>query len=206
MRDLIVIDPATISDRENYKLLVGSVAPRPIALVASLSINGVINVAPFSYFNVVSSQPPMLSVSVGRKQGNMKDTARNIKDTGEFVVHIVDETNVHAANLAAQSLPPDVSEVEVAGFTPVASEAISVPGIREAKVRMECVLEQIIRLGETEGDPTCDLIIGRVVRFHIDEDIYEQGNIRSDKLKPVGRMGGSQYTTLGKTFILERPQ
>src|SRR5690606_8324627 len=105
MRDLIVIDPATISDRENYKLLVGSVAPRPIALVASLSINGVINVAPFSYFNVVSSQPPMLSVSVGRKQGNMKDTARNIKDTGEFVVHIVDETNVHAANLAAQSLP-----------------------------------------------------------------------------------------------------
>ncbi len=111
---MIIIDPATQTDHENYKLLIGSIVPRPIALVTSLSKDGVLNAAPFSYFSVVASQPPMLSVSIQRKQGAMKDTARNAIDTGAFVVHIVDESNVHAANQAAASLPSDVNEIESA--------------------------------------------------------------------------------------------
>lgn len=175
---MIVIDPAAQTERGNYKLLIGSIVPRPVALVSTLSKDGVLNVAPFSYFSIVSSQPPMLSVSVQRRQGIMKDTARNAMDSKAFVVHIVDESNVQAANQAAASLPPDQSETELAGLTPVASEAIVVPGIKEAKIRMECVLEQLISLvlGEHGSEPSCDLLIGRVVRFHIAEDVYEEEN------------------------------
>jgi flavin reductase (DIM6/NTAB) family NADH-FMN oxidoreductase RutF len=204
--ELIIIDPATQTDRENYKLLIGSIVPRPIALVTSLSKDGVLNAAPFSYFSVVASQPPMLSVSIQRKQGAMKDTARNAIDTGAFVVHIVDESNVHAANQAAASLPSDVSEIESAGLTPIASEAIAVPGVQEARIRMECVLEHSLSLGGNDKEPACDLLIGRVVRFHFADDVYDNGYVIADKLHPVSRMAGNNYATLGKLFTIERPQ
>lgn len=202
------LDPATQTDRDNYKLLIGSIVPRPIALVTSLSQDGVLNVAPFSYFSVIASQPPLLSVSIQRKQGVMKDTARNAIDRGAFVVHSVDESNVHMANQAAASLPPDKSEIEIAGFTPITSEAIEVPGIQEAKIRMECVLEQSISLGGDGQEPACDLLIGRVVRFHFADDVYDQdkGYVLADKLKPVSRMAGNDYATIGKQFSLARPE
>lgn len=205
---MITIDPATLTKQDNYKLLIGSIVPRPIALVTTLSKNGVLNVAPFSFFSIVSSDPPMLSVSVHRKQGERKDTARNAVEIGSFVVHLVDEQNVHAANQAAASLPPDVSEADIAGFTPVESEAVPVPGVSEAKIRMECVLDQSIGLGGSTDAPACDLLIGRVVRFHIAAHIYdkEKGYILADKLEPVSRMAGNLYAKLGHQFALERPE
>lgn len=205
---MIVIDPATQTDRDNYKLLIGSIVPRPIALVTSLSKDGVLNVAPFSYFSIVASQPPMLSVSIQRKQGVMKDTARNAMNIGAFVVHCVDESNVHAANQAAASLPPDSSEIEIAGLTPVASEAIVVPGIQEAKIRMECVLEQSISLGGLGKEPACDLLIGRIVRFHLADDVYDKDNgyVLANKLNPISRMAGNDYATIGEQFSLKRPE
>src|SRR5690606_20166550 len=126
--------------RENYKFLIGSVIPRPVAFVTSLSKDGVLNGAPFSYFNIVSSNPPLISLSVQRSKGERKDTARNIIQTGEFVVHIVDEDHVKKINETAASLPADESEIEYAGLTPVKSDIVSVAGIKEAKIRMECVL------------------------------------------------------------------
>ncbi len=203
---MITIDPSEQTDQENYKLLIGSIVPRPIALVTSLSEEGVLNAAPFSYFSIVASQPPMVSISIQRNMGVMKDTARNAIVAGAFVVHIVDESNVHVANQAAASLPPDLSEVELTGLTPVASEAISVPGIKEARIRMECKLEQAISLGGSDSEPACDMIIGRVVRFHFEHGVYENGNIISEKLQPVSRMAGSNYAVLGEQFALERPQ
>lgn len=203
---MVIIDPTQQSDRDNYKLLIGSVVPRPIALVTSLSKEGVLNAAPFSYFSIVASQPPLLSISIQRKQGIMKDTARNAKEIGAFVVHIVDESNVHAANQTAANLPSDISEVELAGFTPVASEVIDVPGVKEAKIRMECVLEQSYPLGGNENKPACDLIIGRVVRFHFAEEVYDRGYILADKLRPISRMTGNDYAALGQQFTLERPE
>ncbi|GIQ69481.1 flavin reductase family protein [Xylanibacillus composti] len=203
---MLVIDPAALTARENYQLLTASVIPRPIALVTTLSQEGVLNAAPFSYFSIVASDPPLLSVSVQRKQGVRKDTARNAVERKAFVVHIVDETNVHAANEAAASLPPNESEMPRAGFTPVASAAIEVPGIQEAKIRMECVLEQAIGLGGAgEQEPACDLLIGRVVRFHFAEEVYLNGIVAADRLQPVSRLGGSDYAVLGKRFALERP-
>jgi flavin reductase (DIM6/NTAB) family NADH-FMN oxidoreductase RutF len=203
---MISIDPAKQSDLANYKLLIGSVVPRPIAFVTTLSRDGVLNAAPFSYFSIVASQPPLLSISVGRKQGVMKDTARNAIETGALVVHITDEMILPQVNETSANLPPSESEVERAGLTPVASEVIIVPGVLEAKIRMECLLEQAIPLGGSGDQPACDLLIGRVVRFHFAEDVYENGHIIIDKLNPISRLAGTYYAKLGKQFSMDRPQ
>ncbi|MGG1599396.1 flavin reductase family protein [Paenibacillus naphthalenovorans] len=202
---MISIDPLSQSDRENYKLMIGSIIPRPVAFVTTLSKKGVMNAAPFSYFNIVTSNPPMVSVSVQRNQGLLKDTARNAQDTGAFVVHISDESYIEKINQTAASLGPEESEVQLAGLSPVPSEKIAVPGVAEAKIRMECVLERSIPLGGSEERPACDLLIGRVVFFHIADELVRNGQIDPEGLKPVSRLAGSSYSKLGDIFSLERP-
>ncbi|MEY8344948.1 flavin reductase family protein [Niallia circulans] len=200
------IDPKTISERENYKFLIGSIIPRPIAFVTSLSEEGVLNGAPFSYFNIVSSNPPMISLSIQRSNGKPKDTARNILNKREFVIHIVDEQNVDKINQTSASLAPSESEIELAGLTPIDSSAISVPGIKEAKIRMECVLEHSLELGGTEALPGCDFLIGRVVHYHIDSTLYENGRIDPRGLAAVSRLAGNDYAKIGDMFTKVRPQ
>jgi len=202
---MYTVDPEAISERENYKFLIGSVIPRPIAFVTTLSEEGVVNGAPFSYFNIVSSNPPMLSLSIQRSQGGMKDTARNIIHTKQFVIHIVDESNVEKINQTAASLPSDQSEIDLAELTPVPSVKVSVPGIKEAKVRMECIVEHALQLGDTSA-PGCDFIIGRVVQYHIDDAIYEDGRIDARGLAAVSRLAGQQYAKIGEIFEIERPK
>ncbi|MNI56816.1 Flavin reductase like domain protein [compost metagenome] len=201
---VLSIDPSSISERENYKFLTGSIIPRPIAFVTTVSDDGVLNGAPFSYFNIVSSNPPMISLSIQRKDGQSKDTARNIIDTKQFVVHIVDEDNVEKINTTAANLPPEQSEIELAQLTPKDSTIISVPGIEEAKIRMECILEHSMELGEGESKG-CDFIIGRVVQFHIEGGIYEKGRIDPKGLKAVSRLAGTGYAKIGELFSIERP-
>lgn len=196
---MLSFDPYQQTDRENYKLLTGSIIPRPIAFVTSKSPQGIVNAAPFSYFNIVSSNPPMLSVSVQRQGGRKKDTARNILSGKEFVVHLVDEENVFEVNETAASLPPDESEIDVTKLTLIDSEEIRVPAVVQAKVRFECVLYQAVDLVNT------DLLIGRIVRIHVDEAIYENGRINAALLKPVSRLAGTNYAKLGEVFSLERP-
>jgi len=202
---MIAIDPESQSAQDNYKLLIGSIIPRPIALVTTLSAEGVLNAAPFSFFNIVSSNPPMVSVSVQRKDGLRKDTARNAEERGAFVVHIADEQYVEAVNQTAAPVASHVSEVELAGLSAVDSDKIVVPGIREARIRMECVLEQVLPLGGTGGTPACDLLIGRVVRFHIADSLYHNGRIDPEGLQPVSRLAGNDYAKLGERFTLVRP-
>ncbi|MFJ7970012.1 flavin reductase family protein [Psychrobacillus sp. NPDC096389] len=200
---MISIDPKQTSERDNYKLLIGTVIPRPIAFVTTQSEDGVVNGAPFSYFNIVSSNPPMVSLAIQRTNG-LKDTARNIYNNREFVVHIVDDENVEKINKTAASLPATESEIELANLTPIQSEIVSVPGIKEAKVRMECKLVQSIPFG---GDgPGSDLFIGEIVRFHIDETIYKDGRIDTRSLNAVSRLAGSNYATIGNIFSIERPK
>lgn len=203
---MLSIDPNLQSERDNYKLLTGSIIPRPVAFVTTLSGTGVLNAAPFSYFNIVTADPPMISVSVQRKQGLPKDTARNAMELGAFVVHISDESNIEQINEAAAALPPDESEIALAGLTPVPSESIPVPGVAEAKVRMECVLERAIQLGGTAEQPAADLLIGRVVRFHIAESVYEGGRITAAELKAISRLAGNDYAALGPVFSIRRPE
>ncbi|MDQ0225905.1 flavin reductase family protein [Metabacillus niabensis] len=202
---MLSIDPMQNTERENYKLLIGSIIPRPIAFVTSMSKEGILNGAPFSYFSIVSANPPMISLSIQRKEGNQKDTARNILATKEFVVHIVDDTNVEKVNKTAAILPPEQSEIELANLTPITSKKLSIPGVKEAKVRMECILENSLQLGGNET-PSCDLIIGRIVQYHIEEDIYEQGRIDPIGLSAISRLAGNDYAKIGEIFTIERPK
>lgn len=202
---MITIDPARQSERDNYKLLTGSILPRPIALVTTLSLHGTLNAAPFSNFNIVTAAPPMISVSVQRRNGVRKDTARNAAELGAFVVHISDESYIIKMNLTAANLSPDESEVALAGLTPVDSLKIDVPGVAEAKIRMECVVEEAIPIGGTKEAPAADLLIGRVVCFHIHETIYDDGHIDAELLRPVSRLSGNYYSKLGALFAMERP-
>lgn len=201
---MLAIDPNIKSERENYKFLTGSIIPRPIAFVTTLSA-GVLNAAPFSYFNIVSSNPPMISLSVQRSEGKQKDTARNIIKQKEFVVHIVDEQNVHEVNQTAASLPPEQSEVALTELTEVDSAKISVPGVKQAKIRMECTLEHVLELGDKDS-PGSDLIIGRVVQYHIDRTIYDEGRIDPRGLAAVSRLAGAHYAKIGETFEIKRPK
>lgn len=202
---MISIDPNTNTERENYKLLTGSIIPRPITFVTTMSDDGVLNGAPFSYFNIVSSNPPMISLSIQRSEGRQKDTARNIMNKKEFVVHIVDEQNVAMVNQTAANLPPHESEIELAEFTQAESLKISVPGVEQAKIRMECILEHSLELGGTHS-PGCDFIIGKVIQFHIQKDIYENGKVDPRGLAAVSRLAGANYAKIGETFKIERPK
>jgi flavin reductase (DIM6/NTAB) family NADH-FMN oxidoreductase RutF len=199
------IDPKQQTKQDNYKLLIGSILPRPIAFVTSLGPEGIVNAAPFSFFNVAGTEPPLILFSCMRKPGGvMKDTARNIAEHGEFVVHVVDGENVGMVNDTSVEFPPDVSEAESVGFTLVPSDVVKVPRILETKIQMECRLHRLLTLGGTEKEPNSDLIIGEVVRFHIDDSVYSGGKIDTDKLDPVSRLAGTFYGKIGNTFSMPR--
>lgn len=202
---MIEKDLRSLSEQEVYKLLTGTIVPRPIAFVTSLSEKGVLNGAPFSYFSIVSTKPPIISLSIQRKGGVMKDTARNILSQKEFVVHGVDKKNLTAVNGSAASLPPEESEIEKTGLSIKGSTKISVPGVSEAKVRMECMLYDHLEIKE-DGKTTADLLLGKVVYAHLSEEIHEEGRIRMDAYDPVARLAGPYYSTLGEMIHLERPE
>ena len=202
---MLSFDPRNNTERENYKLLIGTIVPRPIAFVTTKAQDGTINGAPFSYFNVVTADPPMVSISVQRKNGAQKDTAQNIAEQGNFVIHIVDETNVKKINETAATLAPDESEIAVAGLTEIESDIVSTPGVKEAKVRFECMLEKQIQLGE-DGRASTDLIIGKIVRIHFDDSICNDGKIVYENLNAVSRLAGNDYAKIGDIFAIERPK
>lgn len=198
------IRPEVLTQKENYKLLIGSIIPRPIALVTTESVDNVLNIAPFSFFNVVSSDPPILSIAVQRVNGEMKDTARNIIQNKEAVVHIVDTDNVRDANQTAALLSHEESELERTNFETVDSVEVSVKGLKQSKVRFEAVLYDDIVI-EKDGQPISDLLLLEVKYYHFDEGIYDDGYINKEKLKAVSRLAGNDYAEIGHTFTIERP-
>lgn len=193
-----------LSQKENYKLLIGSIIPRPIALVTTESDDNVLNIAPFSFFNVVSSDPPILSIAVQRVNGEMKDTARNIIQNKEAVVHIVDTDNVRDANQTAALLSHEESELERTNFETVDSVEVSVKGLKQSKVRFEAVLYDDIVI-EKDGQPISDLLLLEVKYYHFDERIYNDGYINKEELNAVSRLAGNDYAEIGHTFTIERP-
>lgn len=197
-------EASKLTKQQNYKLLSGSVIPRPIAFVTSQDDTGTLNAAPFSFFNVVNTAPPMIMISIMREAGKRKDTSLNIELTEEFVVHITDGDTVEQINRTAAPVERSFNELEKTDLNCVSSDVVSVPGIKQAKIRLECKLERIIPLGDKEEGS--DLIIGEVVMFHIDEDVYiEPHKINSIKLDAVSRLAGSNYAHLGNSFVIERP-
>lgn len=192
-----------IDRQHKYKLLIGCILPRPIAWVTSLGGDGVVNTAPFSYFNVASIEPMMVSVAVMRKPGSVpKDTARNIRETGEFVVNMVDVHNVDAVNQTSADYPPEVSEADALGLELLPSALVRVPRLGASRIHFECRLHQIVELG---SPATSDLIIGEVVHVHVDDALYHEGRIDARAFAPVSRLAGHTYATLGELFDRPRP-
>lgn len=197
------IKAETLSDMQNYKLLSGSIIPRPIAFVTTQNLKGDVNAAPFS-FNVVNHTPPMIAIAVQRTNGNRKDTSINIEQSGEFAVHITDEAIVNDVNETAAPLEYGVNELKRTSLSMIDSDLINVPAIKEAKVRFECKLHQIVQLGNKDNGS--DLIIGEIVMYHIDEEVYfEDSKIDANQLNPVARLAGNDYSLLGQTFTVNRP-
>ncbi|MGF2115980.1 flavin reductase family protein [Enterococcus casseliflavus] len=198
------LDSKDLTQRENYKLLIGSIIPRPVAVVSTQSADGIVNIAPFSFFNIVSSEPVILSLAIQRKEGELKDTARNLLATKEAVVHILDQTNVQEANKTAALLPADQSELTVSGFTTTTSKMIAVPGLKEASVRLETILHQHVPI-KKDQQTTADLLLLEVVGYQIAEDVYQDGKIDPRALQAVSRLAGNSYATIGEIFDIKRP-
>jgi flavin reductase (DIM6/NTAB) family NADH-FMN oxidoreductase RutF len=200
---MVEINIHEIERQEKYKLLIGCVIPRPIAWVTSVSADGVVNAAPFSYFNVACIDPMMISIAVIRKPGAVtKDTSRNIQATGDFVVNMVDLQNVEAVNQSSADYPPDVSEAAELGLTLLPSAAVKAPRLGESRIHFECRLHQVITLGEPAAS---DLIIGEVVHVHIDDKLYFDGKVDTRAFGAISRLAGHSYGTIGEIFDRPRP-
>jgi flavin reductase (DIM6/NTAB) family NADH-FMN oxidoreductase RutF len=197
----VIIDPSELDPQSVYKLLIGSVVPRPIAWTSTVSTGGVRNLAPFSFFTVASRQPPMLCISVGpRVDSNIptKDTLDNVEETGEFVVNIVSLSLSNTMFESSKSHPPEADEFEKAGLTPAPCEVVGAPRVEEAGVSMECLLDRVLPLGSDH------LVIGRMVRFHVRDELYgENGRIDVAGLDPLGRLAGD-YTKVETVFELPK--
>ena len=192
------IYPADMGAERIYRLMTGIVVPRPIAWVSSLSSKGTLNLAPFSAFTFVSQKPPMLAMSVGRKGDNYKDTAHNILDTEEYVIHIADTPLMNAVHESSAEHPPDVSEVELLGLETLPCERVKVPRLAAAPVAMECVFRQCLEF----GDARSRLNIGEVVMFHIRDGLMNNGKVETEALDPIARIGGPRYARLGDIVTL----
>lgn len=199
------LDPDKLTVKENYKLMIGSILPRPIAFVSTISPTGILNLAPYSFFMGITSNPPTIGFAPARKgqNGDKKDTLFNIESTHEFVINIVTEDIAEQMNETATDYPPDIDEFEMAGLTPLASRIIKPPRVAESPINMECRLHDIVYIGKEEPGGGA-LVIGRIVMFHVRDDLIDNGRIDTVRLRPVGRLAGQEYTTLGKRFILER--
>lgn len=190
--------------QESYKLLVGSIVPRPIALVSTVSASGVQNLAAFSFFTAVCARPLTIAFSPTRRNsGEKKDTLRNIEDTRQFVVNVVTEDIVEAVNQTAPEFSPEVDEFAISGLTPVTSVCVAPPRVAESPIQMECDLVETVTLGELPGGGS--LVIGRVVQLHVRDDLYVDGKIDPNQLRAVARMGGDEYCRTSQRFQLPIP-
>lgn len=199
------IKPQTLEWQSAYKLMIGSILPRPIAFVSSLDEDGIANLAPYSFFTAICAEPMLVCFSPMRrgKDGGKKDTLENIEKTKEFVINIVSEEFVEEMNNCAIEFEPGVDEFEQVGLTKKESITVNPPGVFESKVQLECVLHEVLHFGDHPGAGS--LVIGKVECVRINDELYYDGKIDSEKLKPVGRLAGQMYTKpLSDSFELIR--
>jgi len=206
---MLSINPTDHQVQEIYKLMVGLIVPRPIALVSTVDSDGVPNVAPFSFFCGVGSNPPtVLFCPSLRAAGNdrpddRKDTLRNVEQTGEFVINIVSDSIAAAANVSAADVGPEVDEFQLAGLTAIPGEAVRAPRVAESPAQMECKLLQIVFTGNAPGSGV--VVLGQVVRFHVNAELEKNFRIDPARLDAVGRMAGNTWVRTRDRFELERP-
>lgn len=204
--------PSEISHSELYSLILGSVAPRPIAWVSTLSASGQPNLAPFSFFNCVCANPPLLAFAPGLRppkqagsaHGEAKDTLRNIRETKEFVINVVTYELAEAMNRTSGDYDASINEFDVAGVSPAPSQVVNVPRVAASPVSFECRLYQILDFSTSPDGGS--LVIGQIVSIHIDDSHMKQGKLDRNSLDLIGRMGGMQYTRTTQRFEMMRPK
>ncbi len=193
---------AEIGAPERYKLLCATIVPRPIALVTTIDASGVVNAAPFSFFNVFAEDPPLVVLGLQHKPDrNRKDTTRNIAETGVFVVNLVDEALAEAMNVCSVDFPSGMSEVDAAGLSLSPGQDVPVPHIVEAPFALECRRTASLAFG-----PDREILIGEVLRLHAREGLLDEARLRvsTELYKPVGRLFGSSYSRQGDRFDLAK--
>ena len=200
------INPQDFPTRDMYKLMTGSIVPRPIAWVSTVDSDGNPNLAPFSFFAGVCSKPPTLLFCSGYRSsdGDQKDTYHNVKATGEFVVNFVNEATAEAMNITAVEAPPDVNEFERADLTEIPSKLVKPPRVKESPIHFECKLNQIVTISDQPGGG--HIIIGEIVYMHFAEGILDENNyINMEAYQPIGRLMGGGYAHINDFFNLQRP-
>jgi flavin reductase (DIM6/NTAB) family NADH-FMN oxidoreductase RutF len=196
----MIIDPHEVPRGRLYRVLIEVIVPRPIAFISTRSREGRTNLAPFSFFNGVSSQPPVVSVAINARQGSPKDTLRNIRETGEFVVNVVTQALFERMVRTSGDWPPETSEFELTGLTPGPSQRVQAPSVVESPVQIECRLYREVEVGDTS------LVLGEVQCLRVDDALLTDGRVDPEKLRPIGRLGGDGYTELGRVLHLARPK
>lgn len=191
--------------RDNFKTLLSCVMPRPIAFVSTISSSGIPNLAPFSFFNGVGSNPPAVIFSPCTKaDGTDKDTIINLRAVAEFVVNVVPHNIREAMNESSVPFAPEVDEFEAAGFTPLASRFVRPPRVAESPVQMECKLIRIVPVGD--GPLSANICIGEILCFHVAADhLLPDGTVDVNKVDLIGRLGGDDYATIRDRFSLPKP-
>jgi flavin reductase (DIM6/NTAB) family NADH-FMN oxidoreductase RutF len=202
----MLLDPDQLPPREIYRHMVACITPRPIAWVSTISTEGLPNLAPFSFFNGVCPNPPtVLFCPTNTRDGKRKDTVRNIEATREFVINIVPERLAQLMNSTSKEFPPEISEFAACGLAPLASTKVRPPRVIESPVHLECVLHDIVRIGD--GPLSGNIVIGRIVLMHVADEVFDTtgNNIDPARLDTIGRMGTNLYTRTRDRFAMDRP-
>jgi flavin reductase (DIM6/NTAB) family NADH-FMN oxidoreductase RutF len=195
----VIIDARDLNAPSAYRLLTGIVVPRPIAWVTTLSTAGVVNLAPFSAFTLVSNRPPMIGINIGLRAGKRKDTSSNIHATGEFVVNIPTWNMRSSVHQSSEDYAPDVSEANELGLRLSASEMVKPPRLSDSPISMECAFDQVVKYGDAGSEFTT----GKILRFHIRNDLYVNGKIDTRRLDPVARVAGPSYSRVNTVETLK---
>ena len=201
----MIIDPKHIPFQDTHKLMIGSIVPRPIAIISTISKKNKANLAPFSYFNGVCSKPLTIIFCPARRgwDGNEKDTLKNIRETNEFVVNIVSESFAEKMVACSTDFDSDIDEYEISKLSKIKSEKIKAPRVKEAKISFECSLNQIIEIGDGEAGSGF-IVIGTILLFHIEDSVYDNGKINLKNLNPLVRLAGNSYSRNKDIFEIAR--
>jgi flavin reductase (DIM6/NTAB) family NADH-FMN oxidoreductase RutF len=196
----MILDPQSLTPGALYRFMISAVVPRPIALISTAAADGSLNLAPFSYFNAITNRPPLLGVSINSRGGEPKDTLRNIRAIGEYVVNIVTESMAERMVLASGDWPAETDEFQITGFTPAPSALVRPPRVAESPVNLECRLHREIPFGDAT------FVVGELVRAHVADELMVEGVVDIARLMPLGRLGGDGYAFVRDVIHLPRPK
>ena len=200
---MMKIDPRDLDFRESHHLFTSSIVPRPIVLISTVGEDGVFNVAPFSSIVTVCIKPRLEGFHIStRRDGQKKDTLKNIEFSKEFVINLVDEAMAEAMNQTSADYPPDVDEFNEVGLTPVKADVVKAPMVAQSPINIECKLVSILEFGEFPR--ISSFIIGEVVLIYIKDEFYVDGEIQTSRLRAIGRLGGDLHCRIADIFKLKR--